>query len=57
MGKLVAALRANDLDAFRVVLSGGMQELAVKEVEELLLDWLYAFLTAEDQDWLLLHWV
>jgi len=53
MGKLVAALRANDLDAFRVVLSGGMQELAVKEVEELLLDWLYAFLTAEDQDRLL----
>ena len=53
MGKLVAALRANDLDAFRVVLSGGMQELAAKEVEELLLDWLYAFLTAEDQDRLL----
>ena len=53
MGKLVAALRANDLDAFRVVLSGGMQELAAKEVEELLLDWLYAFLTAEEQDRLL----
>ena len=53
MGKLVAALRANDLDAFRVVLSGGMQELAVKEVEELLLDWRYAFLTGEDQDRLL----
>ena len=40
MGELVAALRANDPDAFRGLLSEGMQELGVTEVEELLLDWL-----------------
>jgi len=41
MGELVAALRANDSDAFRGLLSEGIQELGVTEVEELLLDWLY----------------
>jgi len=50
MGELVAALRANDPDAFRGLLSEGMQELGVTEVEELLLDWLYSFLTVEEQD-------
>ena len=50
MGELVAALRANDFDAFRGLLSEGIQELGVKEVEELLLDWLFSFLTAEEQD-------
>ena len=50
MGELVAALRANDPDAFRGLLSEGMQELGRTEVEELLLDWLYSFLTAEEQD-------
>ena len=50
MGELVAALRANEPDAFRNLLSEGMQELAVTEVEELLLDWLYSFMTAEEQD-------
>ena len=50
MGELVAALRANDPDAFRGLLSEGMQELGVTEVEELLLDWLYSILTAEEQD-------
>ena len=50
MGELVAALRANAPDAFRGLLSEGMQELGVTEVEELLLDWLYSFLTAEEQD-------
>ena len=48
MGELVAALRANDPDAFRGLLAEGMQELGVTEVEELLLDWLYSFLTAEE---------
>ena len=33
MGELVAALRANDPDAFRGMLSEGMQELGVTEVE------------------------
>ena len=37
-------------DAFRGLLSEGMQELGVTEVDELLLDWLYSFLTAEEQD-------
>jgi len=50
MGELVAARRANDADAFRGLLSEGMQELGVAEVEELLLDWLYSFLTTEEQD-------
>ena len=50
MRELVAALRANDLGAFRGLLSEGMQELGVTEVEELLFDWLYSFLTAEEQD-------
>ena len=50
MGELVAALRADDSDAFRGLLAEGMQELGVAEVEELLLDWLYSFLTAEEQD-------
>ena len=49
MGELVAALRANDPESFRSLLSEGMQELGVTEVEELLLDWLYSFLTAEEQ--------
>ena len=50
MGELVAALRANEPAAFRGLLSEGMQELGVTEVEELLLDWLYSFLTVEEQD-------
>ena len=50
VGELVAAIRANDSDAFRDLLSEGIEELGVKEVEELLLDWLYSFLTAEEQD-------
>ena len=50
MGELVAALRANDPDTFRGLLSEGIEELGVKEVEELLLDWLYSFLTVEEQD-------
>ena len=37
MGELVAALRANDSDAFKGLLSEGMQELGSTEVEELLL--------------------
>ena len=50
MGELVAALRANDSGSFRGLLSGGIQELGVTQVEELLLDWLYSFLTAEEKD-------
>ena len=50
MGELLAALRANDSNAFRDLLSEGIEALGVNEVEELLLDWPYSFLTAEEQD-------
>ena len=50
MGELVAALRANDSDLFKRWLSGGVQDLGEPVVEELLLDWLYSFLTVEEQD-------
>ena len=50
MGELVAALRANESDAFRGLLAEGIQGLGATEVDELLLDWLYSFLTAEEQD-------
>ena len=50
MGELVTALRANDSDAFRGLLSEGIQELGELAVTELLLDWLHSFLTAEEQD-------
>ena len=50
MGELVAALRANDPESFRGLLSEGMQELGVTEVEELLLDWPYSILSAAERD-------
>ena len=50
MGELVAALRANDPDAFSQWLSGGVQDLGEPVVEELLLDWLCSILTVEEQD-------
>ena len=40
MAELVAALRANDPDAFRGLLSEGIQELGETEVEELQVHWL-----------------
>ena len=43
-------LRAIDPDAFRQRLSGGVQDLSEPVVVELLLDWLYSFLTVEEQD-------
>ena len=49
MGELVAALRANDPDLFKRWLFGGVQDLGEPLVEELLLDWLDAFLTIEEQ--------
>lgn len=50
MGKLVAALRANDPDTFKRWLLGGVRDLGKPLVEELLLDWLDPFLTVEEQD-------
>ena len=37
MGELIAALRLNDPDAFRGLLSEGIKELGMTKVEELLL--------------------
>ena len=53
MGELVAALLANDTDAFKRWLPGVVQDLGEPVVEELLLDWLDPFLTAEEQEMLL----
>ena len=53
MGELVAALRANAPDIFKQWLSGGVQDLGEPVVEELLLDWLYSFLTEVEKDMLL----
>lgn len=54
LAELVAALQANDPDAFRQWLSGGVQDLGEPVVvEELLLDWLHSFLTVKEQDRLL----
>ncbi|AII48645.1 hypothetical protein KR52_05750 [Synechococcus sp. KORDI-52] len=53
MGELVTALRANDPDLFKRWVLGGVQDLGVPVVEELLLDWLDPFLTVEEHDRLL----
>ena len=50
MGELIYALRANDPDTFKRWLLGGVQDVGKPVVEELLLDWLYSFLTVEEQD-------
>ena len=48
--QLIKALRANDPDTFKGWLSGGVEDLGEPAVTELLLDWLYSFLTVEEQD-------
>ena len=53
MGELVTDLRVNDPNAFRQWLSGWIQDPGEPVVEELLLDWLYSFLTEAKQDSLL----
>ena len=53
LNELVSALRANDPDTFKHLLIGGVRDLGEPVVEELLLDWLYSFLTTEEQDRLL----
>ena len=50
MGELVAALRANDPDLFKRWLYGGIEDLGEPAVTELLLDWLYSFLTEVEKD-------
>ena len=53
MGELLAALRANDPDVFKRWLYWGIEDLGEPAVTEILIDWLYSFLTAEEQDRLL----
>jgi hypothetical protein len=50
IGELVYSVRANDPDTFKGWLSGGIKDLGEPAVTELLLDWLYSFLTVEEQD-------
>ena len=50
MGELVAALRTNDPDLFKRWLYGGIEDLGEPAVTELLLDWLYSFLTEVEKD-------
>ena len=51
--QLVSALRANDPDAFKCWLLGGLQDLGEPAVTELLLVWLNAFLSEAERDRLL----
>ena len=50
LAELVAALQANDPDLFKRWLYGGIQDLGVPAVTELLLDWLDAFITEVERD-------
>ncbi len=50
MGELVAALRANDPDAFKRWLCGGIKDLGEPAVTELLMDWLSPLLTVDEKD-------
>jgi hypothetical protein len=50
LAELVAALRANDLDAFKRWLYGGIQDLGEPALTELLLDWLDPFITRVERD-------
>ena len=50
MGELVAALRTNDPDLFKRWLYGGIEDFGEHAVTELLLDWLYSFLTEVEKD-------
>ena len=49
MGELVAPLRANDPDAFKRWLCGGIQDLGEPAVTELLMDWLTPLLTVDEK--------
>ena len=48
LSELVSALRANDSDAFRRWLSGGIQDSGRPAVEELMLEWMNPLLTVEE---------
>ena len=50
MGELIAALSANDPDAFKQWLSEAVYELGEPAVTELLLDWLDPLITRIERD-------
>ena len=50
LSELVSALRANDSDTFRRWLSGGIQDLGLPAVEELMLEWMNPLLTVDEMD-------
>ena len=50
LGKLVAALQANDPDTFKRLLYGGIEDLGKPAVTELLIDWMTPLLSQEDKD-------
>ena len=50
LADLVAALQANDPDTLKRWLYGGIQDLGEPAVTELLLDWIYPFITKVEAD-------
>ena len=50
LAELVAALQANDPDAFKRWLYGGIHDLGEPAVTELLLDWIDPFITRVERD-------
>ena len=48
--ELVAAVQANDPDTFKRWLYGGIQDLGESAVTELLLDWIYPYITRVERD-------
>ena len=48
--QLIAALRANDPDTFKLWLSGGIQDLGKPALTELMTDWMAPMLTQEEAD-------
>ena len=50
LAELVAALQANEPDTFKRWLYGGIQDLGEPAVTELLLDWIYPYITRVERD-------
>mgnify|MGYP003344484364 CR=1 FL=1 len=50
LGELIYALRANDSDAFRQWLSGGVEDLGEPVVTELLMEWMSTLLSVDEKD-------
>ena len=50
LSQLVFALRANNPEAFKRWLAGGIQDLSKPAIEELMIDWLNPLLTQDEAD-------